>query len=119
MRKPFTPRAYQGMATEHMLNVPRCALWAGMGLGKSASTLNVVDALQLAGESDPVLVLAPLRVARTRLYCAALWPGKPRCKPAWSGGGQGPWPNLRAWSGLILLRPPCRPARGWCASGRA
>lgn len=65
MRKPFTPRAYQGMATEHMLNVPRCALWAGMGLGKSVSTLNVVDALQLAGESDPVLVLAPLRVARS------------------------------------------------------
>lgn len=74
MSEPFTPRAYQGLSTEHMLNVPRCALWAGMGLGKTIATLNAVDALQLAGESDPVLVLAPLRVARsTWVTEAAKW----------------------------------------------
>lgn len=65
MRKTFTPRPYQGLATDHMLSVPRCALWAGMGLGKTVSTLTALEALYLAGESAPTLILAPLRVARS------------------------------------------------------
>lgn len=60
----FTPRPYQKLALDHLLDVPRCALWAGMGMGKTSSTLTALDALWLAGESMPALVLAPLRVAR-------------------------------------------------------
>lgn len=35
-----------------------------MGMGKSIATLTALDALFLAGESHPVLVIAPLRVAK-------------------------------------------------------
>ncbi len=63
-RRPFTPRPYQTMIRDHILDVPRCAIWAGMGMGKTTSTLNALDALQFI-DSAPVLVLAPLRVART------------------------------------------------------
>lgn len=70
-RIPFTPRAYQRQAVEHLLDTPRCALWAGMGLGKTVSTLSAVDTLQLV-DPRPVLVLAPLRVARST------WPDEAR-----------------------------------------
>lgn len=66
-RRPFTPRAYQGAAIRHLLSVPRCALWAGMGMGKTVSTLTALDSLRLAG-AGPALVVAPLRVA------ASVWP---------------------------------------------
>jgi SNF2 family DNA or RNA helicase len=62
--KDFTPRPYQTIARDHLLDTPRCALWAGMGMGKSVSTLMAVDALSLVS-SHPTLVLAPLRVARS------------------------------------------------------
>lgn len=60
----FTPRPYQRLITHHQLDVPRCAAWAGMGLGKTTSTLNAIDTLQLI-DNAPALVLAPLRVARS------------------------------------------------------
>lgn len=63
--KEFTPRAYQKLMTSHILGEPRCAVWAGMGLGKTVSTLNAMDAEFITGENHPVLVLAPLRVARS------------------------------------------------------
>jgi len=64
MSRKFTPRPYQGLAVGHLLDHDRCALWAGMGLGKTVSTLTALDSLFLAGEDRPVLVLAPLRVAQ-------------------------------------------------------
>lgn len=64
-RKAFTGRPYQSIITDHMLSMDRSAIWAGMGLGKTISTYNALDALFLAGEDHPVLVMAPLRVART------------------------------------------------------
>lgn len=64
-RKAFTGRPYQSIITDHLLKFDRCAAWAGMGLGKTISTYNALDALFLAGEDHPVLVMAPLRVART------------------------------------------------------
>lgn len=64
-RRVFTGRPYQSIITEHLLGFERCAIWAGMGLGKTISTYNALDALFLAGEDHPVLVMAPLRVART------------------------------------------------------
>jgi SNF2 family DNA or RNA helicase len=54
---------------EHVVKRPRCALWAGMGLGKTSAVLTALDCLYMSGmESKPTLVLAPLRVARS------VWP---------------------------------------------
>lgn len=64
MSAAFTPRPYQTMIRDHILDVPRCAIWAGMGMGKTTSTLNSIDALTLVDDA-PVLVLAPKRVALT------------------------------------------------------
>ncbi len=64
MTKPFTPRPYQTMIRDHILDVPRCAIWAGMGMGKTTGTLNALDLLSIT-EGDPMLVVAPLRVARS------------------------------------------------------
>ncbi|WP_103035665.1 DEAD/DEAH box helicase [Castellaniella caeni] len=61
-RLVFTPRAYQGSIIEHLLDTPRCAAWAGMGLGKTVSTLTALDALEFV-DPGPALVLAPKRVA--------------------------------------------------------
>ena len=74
----FTPRPYQHLAIEHLHQVPRCALYAGMGMGKTSATLNALDGLYLAGETHPTLVLAPLRVARST------WPDEAK-----------KWDNLR------------------------
>jgi SNF2 family DNA or RNA helicase len=60
------------LIVEHIYNVQRCAVWAGMGLGKTISTLTALDGLFMAGEDHPVLVLAPLRVAKTT------WPEESR-----------------------------------------
>ena len=62
MRQVFNPRPYQGMIIEHILNNPRCAVWAGMGTGKTVATLTALEAILMA-EDGPILVLAPLRVA--------------------------------------------------------
>ncbi|CAB5079540.1 HepA Superfamily II DNA/RNA helicases, SNF2 family [uncultured Caudovirales phage] len=59
----FTPKIYQQQAIERILLQERVGLWAGMGLGKTSATLTAIDILQ-AVEPGPVLVLAPLRVAR-------------------------------------------------------
>ena len=64
MRKHYTPRPYQTMIRDHILDVPRCAVWAGMGMGKTSSTYSALDAVALVDDA-PVLVLAPLRVARS------------------------------------------------------
>lgn len=68
MRKIYTPHAYQPLITNHIIDVKRSVIWAGMGMGKTLGTLTALDALILAGESSPTLVLAPLRVAKS------VWP---------------------------------------------
>src|SRR5574341_14003 len=65
LMRPFTPHPYQDLIIEFGLRTPRCAIWAGMGMGKSSSTLAIIDALLLAGLISKTLVLAPLRVARS------------------------------------------------------
>ena len=62
--KLWTPHIYQREILRHELEVPRGGVFAGMGTGKTVSTLTAIDALQLTGEG-PALVLAPLRVARS------------------------------------------------------
>lgn len=62
MTQDFTPRPYQTMIRDHILDVPRCAIWAGMGMGKTTSTLNAISDLGLV-QDGITLVLAPKRVA--------------------------------------------------------
>lgn len=62
--REFAPRPYQQIIIDHILANDRCAVWAGMGMGKTVSALTVVDAVRLV-DSDPILVLAPTRVANT------------------------------------------------------
>lgn len=63
-RRVYTPWAYQDIITSHILDTPRCAVWATMGMGKTAPVLTALDALFLAGEDHPALVVGPLRVAK-------------------------------------------------------
>lgn len=71
-RIAYTPRPYQGPITNHIIDAPRCAIWAGMGLGKGVATLTALDMLIVAGEDHPTLVLGPIRVARD------VWPAEAR-----------------------------------------
>ena len=65
-RQVWTPRAYQGPIIEHQTAHKRQAVWAGMGLGKTVSTLTTMDHLFLAGEETrPAIVFAPKRVAQS------------------------------------------------------
>ena len=61
--KLFTPHPYQTIMRDHALDHRRCALWAGMGMGKTSETLDVIDILLMSSEAGRVLVLAPKRVA--------------------------------------------------------
>lgn len=60
----FVPRPYGKLIQDHILDTPRCGVWAGMGMGKTVSTLNALDILELV-EPGPTLVCAPLRVAQS------------------------------------------------------
>lgn len=64
----FTPRPYQKLIIERIISQPRCAIFAGMGMGKTSSTLFAIEYLQTVEGMGPALVLAPLRVA------ASTWP---------------------------------------------
>ena len=61
----FVPREYQKLIIEHIVNNPRCSVFAGMGMGKTASTLFAIKKLKSMGVVKRVLVLAPLRVAKS------------------------------------------------------
>src|SRR5580700_4783297 len=52
--------------TDFMCNTKRCALWAGMGIGKTSSVLYTLDYLRLTSVigNEPILVIGPMRVAR-------------------------------------------------------
>jgi len=49
----------------HVVATPRCALFAGMGLGKTVTVLTALERLAFVENVYPVLVLAPLRVAQS------------------------------------------------------
>lgn len=67
-----TLRPYQNLLIEMAIAVPKCALWAFMGAGKTAAVLTAMDRMQLAGTlTKPTLIIAPLRVARE------VWPNEP------------------------------------------
>jgi|AntAceMinimDraft_13_1070369.scaffolds.fasta_scaffold01617_8 SNF2 family DNA or RNA helicase len=60
----FTARPYQDLIIDHIHNTPRCGVWAGMGLGKTVSTLMAINNLSII-DDRPTLVLAPKRVAQS------------------------------------------------------
>lgn len=61
----FMPRAYQTKIIGHIVEHERCAIWAGMGMGKTVSTLMGLAALNMYSQTPvfPALIIAPLRVA--------------------------------------------------------
>lgn len=71
-RTPYAAREYQKLITQHILDVPRCAVWSSMGTGKTVSTYTALSTMHLAGDDHPTLVLAPKRVARST------WPKESR-----------------------------------------
>ena len=65
-RQVMIPRPFAPLITAHQLEHKRCAVWAGMGMGKTSSTLATLDLLFLSGEETrPAVVLAPARVAQS------------------------------------------------------
>lgn len=61
----YTPRAYQELMIEFMLKNLRCNVFAGMGMGKTSSSLYAFDAMRMFGEAKRALIIAPKRVARS------------------------------------------------------
>ena len=74
LARDWQARPYQHQIVDHILRLPRCAVWSFMGSGKTSATLTALDALMLAGAVNKTLVVAPLRVARST------WPEEP---PKW------------------------------------
>lgn len=72
MTTQFTARPYQTQIIQHTHATPRCGVWAGMGMGKTTSTLTALDTLALVEDVFPALVIAPLRVAQST------WPDEAR-----------------------------------------
>lgn len=66
----FEPEPYQVRGISHLIENPSAALFAGMGLGKTAMTLSAVSNHILAGEARAFLIVAPLRV------CNLTWPNE-------------------------------------------
>jgi SNF2 family DNA or RNA helicase len=64
VRFAMQPRSYEFFPGEQR----RTGLFIDMGLGKTAVSLTVVEALQAALQAGPVLVIGPLRV------CRMVWP---------------------------------------------
>ncbi len=61
----WTPRPFQSIARDFIIDTPRCNLWMDPGMGKTSTSLTAADLLWLAGSAAyPMLVLAPKRVAR-------------------------------------------------------
>lgn len=56
---------YQRRGYRHIIETPKCALWLGMGMGKTVTTLTAVVDLLNIRDIERVLIIAPLRVANT------------------------------------------------------
>lgn len=64
MLRGFKPRPYQAKIIDFILTHRRGAVYAGMGMGKTSSTLCALERLKKEEpDAFPALILAPLRVA--------------------------------------------------------
>lgn len=61
----YIAHAYQSRAIDWCLNHQRCGLFLPMGAGKTVITLTAIANLKKSGEVNKVLIIAPIRVART------------------------------------------------------
>ncbi|WP_289640584.1 DEAD/DEAH box helicase [Turicimonas muris] len=64
MPKTFTPWLYQEKMIQFALAHEKCGLFVPMGMGKTSSSLAVIDILKNIFEEGPALVIAPLAVAK-------------------------------------------------------
>jgi hypothetical protein len=61
----FKPHDYQAHTTQFIIDHPESAIFLGMGMGKTISTLTAInDLVRNRFETQKVLVIAPIRVAR-------------------------------------------------------
>lgn len=61
----YTPHDYQRHTTQFIIDHPESAIFLGMGMGKTISTLTAInDLVRNRFETQKVLVIAPIRVAR-------------------------------------------------------
>ena len=61
----YIPHDYQTRAIDWCMNKPRCGLFLPMGAGKTVITLSAIANLKKSGEVNKVLIIAPVRVARS------------------------------------------------------
>ena len=61
----FTPRPWQKPMIGHLLSLDRANLFARPGMGKTTTVLAALDALSLADDVFPALVIGPKRVANS------------------------------------------------------
>lgn len=61
----YIAHAYQSRAIDWCMNKLRCGLFLPMGAGKTVITLTAIAKLKQAGEVNKVLIIAPIRVARS------------------------------------------------------
>ncbi len=55
---------YQVRMVDWILANEKCALWAGVGLGKTVTTLTALEHLLDQKKVEKILIIAPLRVAK-------------------------------------------------------
>ena len=61
----YSPHNYQAHTTQFIIDHPESAIFLGMGMGKTISTLTAInDLIRNRFETRRVLVIAPIRVAR-------------------------------------------------------
>lgn len=60
----FTPREYQKLISDFVIERERCNVFASMGTGKTSASIYTFDALRMFGEAKKGLILAPKRVAQ-------------------------------------------------------
>lgn len=63
--REFKPWPYQERMIQFALTHARCGLFVPMGMGKTSAALSIVNELKTLWGDMPVLVVAPLAVART------------------------------------------------------
>lgn len=60
----FVPRPYQHLIRNAIIETERLNVFASMGVGKSATTIDAFDTLRMLGEVNRMLVIGPKRVAK-------------------------------------------------------
>lgn len=49
----FSPHPYQDLIINHQIDIMRCNIWAGMGMGKTVATLTALEDLLWQGQNTP------------------------------------------------------------------